>query len=213
MSILRSLFIVVFIGWLIGFSGNVQSVQAAEIAGQVIRIKNTVTTVRGNETQVQGVGAIVYIGDTIKTGSAGRIQMRMLDQATITLGGSSKFKIEDYLFDREKGVGKVVMSIATGTFKAVSGGISSLQNSSFALKSPVATIGIRGAEFWGGPINGVYEIALLKGKAIIIENSGGRVEITQPGFGTRVTGSNIAPTTPVPWAPAKLQRAIDTVSF
>lgn len=156
MSILRSLFIVVFIGWLIGFSGNVQSVQAAEIAGQVIRIKNTVTTVRGNETQVLGVGAIVYIGDTIKTGSAGRIQMRMLDQATITLGGSSKFKIEDYLFDREKGVGKVVMSIATGTFKAVSGGISSLQNSSFALKSPVATIGIRGTEFWGGPINGVY---------------------------------------------------------
>ena len=160
-----------------------------------------------------GVGAIVYIGDTIKTGSNGHIEMRMLDQATITLGGNSEFKIEDHLFDREKGIGKVVMSIAARTFKAISGGILSLQKSSFALNSPVATIGIRGTELWGGPINGVYEIALLKGKVIIIENTGGRVKITQPGFGTRVIGPNVAPTAPVQWAPAKLQRAIDTVSF
>ena len=201
-----------FVGW-VAVVGPVQQVHAAEIAGQVTKIKNTATTVRGSETQVLGVGAIVYIGDTIKTDSNGRIEMRMLGQATITLGGNSEFKIEDYLFDREKGIGKVVMSIATGTFKAISGGILSLQKSSFALNSPVATIGIRGTEFWGGPINGVYEIALLKGKVIIIENTGGRVEITQPGFGTRVIGPNVAPTAPVQWAPAKLQRTIDTVSF
>ena len=198
---------------LIGFSGITNSAQAAEIAGHVIRIKNTVTTVRGAETQVLGVGAIVYIGDTIKTGTNGRVEMRMLDQASITLGQNSEFKIEDYLFDREKGVGKVVMRIAVGTFRAVSGGISKLQKSSFALKSPVATIGIRGTEFWGGPLDGVYNIALLSGTAIIIENAAGRVEITQPGFGTKVTGANTAPAAPIQWAPAKLQRAIDSVAF
>ena len=213
MGVLRALCVLLLIGWMIGFAGSVQQVQAADIAGQVTRIKNIATTVRGSETQILGVGAIVYIGDTIKTGAAGRIEMRMLDQATITLGENSEFKIEDYLFYRKKGVGKVVMSITIGTFKVVSGGISALQNNSFALNSPVATIGIRGTEFLGGPINGVYEIVLLKGKAIIIENSVGRVEITQPGFGTRVTGANVEPTTPVQWAPAKLQRAIDTVSF
>ena len=198
---------------LIGFSGITNSAQAAKIAGHVIRIKNTVTTVRGAETQVLGVGAIVYIGDTIKTGTNGRVEMRMLDQASITLGQNSEFKIEDYLFDREKGVGKVVMRIAVGTFRAVSGGISKLQKSSFALKSPVATIGIRGTEFWGGPLDGVYNIALLSGTAILIENAAGRVEITQPGFGTKVTGANTAPTAPIQWAPAKLQRAIDSVAF
>ena len=210
---LRAFCTLLILCWTIGATGLMSSVQAAEIAGQVTRIKNTATTVRGTETQVLGVGAIVYIGDTIKTGSNGWIEMRMLDQATIVLGEKSEFKVDDYLFDREKGVGKVVLSIVIGTFRAVSGGITKLQSSSFALNSPVATIGIRGTEFWGGPLDGVYNIALLSGKAIIIENAAGRVEITQPGFGTTVSGANNAPTAPIQWAPAKLQRAVDSVAF
>jgi len=213
MHILRTLSIVLIATLAFCSTGKINNAQAADIAGHITRIKSTVTTVRGNETQLLGVGAIIYIGDTIKTGPNARLEMRMLDQGVITLGENSEFKIEDYLFDRDKGVGKVVMNIVVGTFKAVSGRIGEIQNSSFALNSPVATIGIRGTEFWGGPLDGVYNIALLKGKAIFIENAAGRVEITQPGYGTTVGGPNAGPTSPIQWAPAKLQRAVDSVSF
>ncbi|MEQ8194620.1 MAG: FecR family protein [Rhodospirillales bacterium] len=190
------------------------AVQAADIAGQVLRIKNAVSVKLGDlEFKELGVGSVVSVGDRIVTGPNARVEMRMLDQSVITLGENSEFIIESYLFDREKGIGKVLLKVAVGTFRAVTGGIGTVREKSFALNTPVATIGIRGTDFWGGPLDGIYNIALLGGEAIYVENTGGRVEIDQVGYGTTVGSPDVAPTPPIQWGQAKLQRASDTVAF
>jgi hypothetical protein len=46
------------------------------------------------------------------------------------------------------------------------------------MRTEVATIGVRGTEFWGGLLDGVHQFALLSGNAIIVENKAGRVEMS-----------------------------------
>jgi hypothetical protein len=213
MKFSKAILLVFFVGLGV-VSAPPASVQAADIAGQVLRIKNTANIKLGElEFKELGVGSIVYVGDRIVTGPNARLEMRMLDRSVITLGENSDFVIESYLFDRERGVGKVLLKVAVGTFRAVTGGIGSIRDRSFALKTPVATIGIRGTDFWGGPLDGIYNIALLGGAAISVENAAGRVEIGQVGYGTTVSGPTVAPTPPIPWAPAKIRRASETVAF
>ena len=91
--------------------------------------------------------------------------------------------------------------------RGLSGKIAQLDNSPFVLKTEVATIGVRGTEFWGGLLDGVHQFALLNGRAIIVENKAGRVEITRVGDGTTVRSDGTAPAAPLTWEAGKLSRA------
>jgi hypothetical protein len=105
------------------------------------------------------------------------------------------------------------LRLLAGSFKAVSGGIAKSAPGNFKVETEVATIGIRGTEFWGGALDGVFNIALLGGTAIIVENKAGRVEITEIGAGTAITSADVAPTAPKTWPATKVKRATDTVKF
>jgi len=76
-----------------------------------------------------------------------------------------------------------------------------------------ATIGIRGTTFWGGMLDGAFQVAMLDGKAVIVETKAGRVVIDRVGDGTRITDADTAPTTPKKWGANMLDRAIATVAF
>ena len=126
------------------------------------------------------VGDKILRGDVISTGTGARLEMKMLDDAVMTLG--------------EKTIFVVIDTIAQG-------------------EPETATIGIRGTTFWGGTLDGVFEVALLDGKAVIVENRAGRVVIDKIGEGTAIGAAGVAPTPPKKWGQCKLGRAIATVAF
>ena len=84
----------------------------------------------------------------------------------------------------------------------------------FEVETEFATIGIRGTTFWGGRMeDGQFHIALLEGKAIVVENRAGRVEITRVGDGTRVAGPDQAPSPPSLWSEERHHSAHEMTGF
>jgi hypothetical protein len=100
-----------------------------------------------------------------------------------------------------------------GAFRFLSGQVSKLVSSDVSIATPVAIIGIRGTEFWGGPIdNQVLGVFLIEG-AVSVSNAGGEQILSQRGQGTHIAAPGAAPRRITFWPPDKVARAVATVAF
>ena len=76
----------------------------------------------------------------------------------------------------------------------------------------MAEIGIRGTDFWTGPIDGQFGVLLLDG-AVTVSNPAGVVVLDQPGEGTNIAGPDSAPGPVTQWPQQKVDRALAAVAF
>ena len=183
---------------------------ADDAAGTVTRLKGTAFAMQDAIPRPLKVGDKVHKGDVISTGKGARLEMRMLDDAVMTLGEKTIFIVIDYITQGEP---NAAMRLLQGAFSAVSGEMVKTAAATFTVETETATIGIRGTTFWGGVLDGAFQVALLDGKAIIVETKAGRVVIDKVGDGTLITDANTAPTPPKTWSQSKVDRAIATVAF
>lgn len=123
----------------IAFGQNVASVDFA--------IGNPTVTSPDGRTLALGKGTNVRVGDLISTGK-GRVQLRFADGAQMALQPDTDFKVEQFRF-AEKGEGddSVLMNLVKGGMRTITGLIGRTNRTNYALKTPSATIGIRGTEF------------------------------------------------------------------
>lgn len=182
-----------------------------DVAGAVVRLKGSAIAMQDAVPRVLKAGAKILRGDVISTGPGARLEIRMLDDAVMTLGEKTIFVVIDYITGGAKP--NAAMRLLQGAFNGVTGAMMKTADASFTVHAELATIGIRGTTFWGGTLDGVFGIALLDGKAITIENKAGRVVIDTVGDGTSVTAAGVAPTAPKAWSAAKVRRAVATVAF
>jgi hypothetical protein len=80
------------------------------------------------------------------------------------------------------------------------------------MRTPVVEIGIRGTDFWTGPIDGQFGVLLLEG-AVSVSNAAGAVVLDQPGEGTNIAGPGSAPGPVTQWPQQKVDRALAEVAF
>ncbi len=183
---------------------------AEHVAGTVTRLKGSAVAMQDAVPRTLKVGDQVQKGDVISTGAGARLELRMLDDAVMTLGEKTIFIVIDYITQGEP---NAAMRLLQGAFSAVSGEMVKTAGVQFTVETETATIGIRGTTFWGGVLDGVFEVALLDGKEVFVENKAGRVVIDKVGEGTAIRAADTAPTPPIKWGSGKLGRAIATVAF
>ena len=184
---------------------------AEDVAGAVVRLKGSAIAMQDAVPRVLKAGAKILRGDVISTGPGARLEIRMIDDAVMTLGEKTIFVVIDYI---AKGAQpNAAMRLLQGAFSAVTGDMMKTADATFTVHTKLATIGIRGTTFWGGTLDGVFGIALLDGKAITVETRAGRVVIDTVGDGTSITAAGVAPTSPKAWSADKVRRAIATVAF
>src|SRR5262249_41943655 len=70
---------------------------------------------------------------------------------------------------------------------------------------PDRTVGVRGTEFWGGPLE-KYGVLLLEGE-VIVSNQAGSVVPAKSGQGTDIASALDAPGEPKAWPEEKVARA------
>ncbi len=116
---------------------------AAETAGKVSRVSGTSQVARGGTATDIKVGDALEVGQVVSTGADARLELSMIDGATLTLGPSTVLEIESHLFDGQ-GKGNGALKLLRGALQAVSGQLAHLSNKPFTVAGPVATIGIRG---------------------------------------------------------------------
>src|SRR5689334_3849967 len=84
-------------------------------------------------------------GDTIRTGDAGRAQIRFVDGAYVSLQPNTEFAIKDYAFDgKTDGSERGFFALARGAMRTVTGLIGRVNRNRYQVSTPTATIGIRG---------------------------------------------------------------------
>ena len=121
-------------------------------------------------------------------------------------------RIHTYVFDPAAGSGTIKFGLA-GAFRFVSGQLTKLASSDVSVTTPVAIVGIRGTEFWGGPIDDqALGVFLLEG-AVSVSNAAGQQILRERGQGTNIAAPGAAPGPVTIWAPDKVNRAIATVTF
>lgn len=179
--------------------------------GKLIQFTGQVSLHRQGQSLMVKPGMRLCLKDRIATAAKSIAQLRLRDGTLVTVGKASKFVIHDFQFS-EHNPGVALFELVKGAFRCVTGLITQGPHR-VEVRTSVATIGIRGTDFWGGfgLTENALDVIMLKGKGVYVETGQGRVLLDQPGLGTTVV-AGMKPTPPATWKPAKLEQALATIT-
>ncbi len=90
---------------------------------------------------------VLQSGDRIESRS-GRVQVRFTDGSLISLQPKSQFLVENYRYDTTKPKENTfLLSLLRGGLRTVTGAIAKINQQNYKVRTPVATIGVRGTEY------------------------------------------------------------------
>ena len=187
-------------------------ISAQEAIGLVSRIQGEASATKSGATRALALNAPVFLDEAVTTSRAARLEITFKDNTRVTLGATAKLTLDRYIFNPAVGRGAMKVAIV-GAFRFLSGQLSKLARSDVSVTTPVATIGIRGTEFWGGPIDDQALGVFLVEGAVRVSNAAGARILTRPGQGTNVAKPGRAPGPVTVWPQDKVNRAIATVTF
>jgi hypothetical protein len=180
--------------------------------GSVTRIQGEAFWRAGSSLAMLSLGAPIFSNQKVGTGADARLELTFDDGTQLTLGEHADMTLDTFVYDPAQGTGKMALAVK-GAFRFVSGQVSKQPNKEVAVTTPVATIGIRGTEFWGGPIDDqVLGVFLIDG-AVTVTNTAGEQVLDTPGQGTNIATPDAAPGAVTIWPQAKVNRALATVTF
>ena len=185
---------------------SIGSITDARGTGQIKRRASTLPAGRGT-----GIEKL----DTVVTSSQGRFKITFVDTTTVNITENSKLVIDDFVYsDKNKSQGRLGLKIALGTIRYASGTIAHRNPNSVNIRTPTATIGVRGTDF----VMSVDEI----GKTVVVllpdcfddrdpgkdisscpvgeievATSSGRVVMNAPFQATVVENASVPPSKPV----------------
>ncbi len=164
-------------------------------------------TLPGREMKRLVIGEDVVFNERISTGPDGQTQILFVDESALSIGANSDMTIDEFVFDPKTGTGTQALSATRGIFRYVGGKLSK-QATPVTLRTPSATIGIRGGVFLLDiGANGQIEVIFLYGKGLTVTGLGGVTEtIRRPGYMIVVSGKGAAPSSPTPADPGLLAR-------
>ena len=186
---------------------------AAAIVGTVARLKNDASLMRVASVHALQPGASVELNDQLRTGVQSRLEVDLRDETKITLGAKAKITVDRFVYDPDRSKGGMTVNVLKGAFRFVSGSIGKSGDKDIVAKTEFGIIGVRGTDFWGGPIDGAFGVLLLEG-AVEVTTPGGSVVLDEPGAGTTIgLQRDAAPGARTTWPNEKVQRAFATVAF
>ena len=86
----------------------------------------------------------MFQGDIIETADAGALAIVFIDETTFSLGEDARMVLDELIFDPASQEGSSSFSVVQGVFVFVSGEIAANNPDSMEVRTPVATLGIRG---------------------------------------------------------------------
>lgn len=110
----------------------------------VVRNNVQVTTPTNPTLHKAKVRERIAIGNDVVTGAVSMTQLLLLDKTSFTVGANARVRIDRFVYDPARNASSVSASVAKGAFRFMSG--RSLKNGSegSSIRTPVASIGIRG---------------------------------------------------------------------
>lgn len=180
--------------------------------GKVTSVNGDASIERNGQVFSADTDILICAGDKYITDALGVVQLRLRDGSIITVGKSSEFIVKTFKIYKQK-PNIALFELTKGAFRAITGFATSRPHR-FEVNTAIASIGVRGTDFWGGfglTENGL-DVVMLSGKGVYVKNlQGEQVELNAEGLGTTVL-SQASPSVPKQWPEAKLAKAIATIT-
>lgn len=115
--------------------------------GQIKNAAGPVSVTHAGAVRSTKAGDSVFLNDEVATGSEGTIGLTLNDGTTLSLGPDSRMTLDDFVYDPGHDQAGMKVGILQGSLAYVSGRIASLSPQNVTVRTPMATIGIRGTKF------------------------------------------------------------------
>ncbi len=183
-------------------------------AGTVSRVQGQAWAEAAGQRRTLSQNDPVAARDRLSTGPAARLEVRLADATTLTLGENSEALLQDFAFEPRGKAAALLLNVAKGAFRVITGEIAKRNPGAFQVLLPTATIGIRGTAFWGGDLPGHGTgVLLLSGSAVEVCTRAGCETLDSPLAGVMLPDAALPPQAKGVWAAAKVNTALATVRF
>ena len=119
----------------------------ASIIGDVILHEGNANIERTDGEDVDAEKDLdIFQYDTVKTGK-GKVAIGFIDDTRVDVTQHSKLIIDEFVYDPNTKTGSLSLKAALGTVRYASGQIAKTSPTSVQIKTPTATIGVRGTDF------------------------------------------------------------------
>ncbi len=183
---------------------------ADDAIGKVTRLHGTARGTAEGVWRRLATDDPVNLDETVVTGANTRLELTLDDDSVLTVGANARLRLDAFVYD-PSGVSRLRATVI-GAFRFVSGVLPAGATRQARVTTPFSVIGVRGTDFWGGPIDGGFGVLLLEG-AVSVTNAGATVDLSAPGEGTSFANAAAPPGPVVTWGQDKVGRALATVTF
>ena len=133
-------YIVIAVVWL-------WSVGALASIGDVEQqVGNSVIERQGGDAVTSETGLDIFSLDTVKTAN-GRTSIVFVDDTRVDVTENSRLIIDEFVYDPNTQTGELALKASLGTVRYASGQIAKNSRQNVKIKTPTATIGVRGTDF------------------------------------------------------------------
>lgn len=175
--------------------------------GTIVEQRGTTVQIQRGDERIPGrVNVTVNQNDAIVTGLS-TLEIKFQDNTDVKVTENSRFVIDEFVYDPNRGAGRLNVRVAMGTVRYVSGQIARSNQQNVRVQTPTAVIGVRGTDFFMTVDESGQSLVVLvpscnaQGNCytghITVTNDAGTVDINQPFMATFVAQSNTPPTPPV----------------
>ena len=126
---------------------TIGALNATEI-GEISELKGNgeISRQDSNDIILAELASDIFSFDTVRTGN-GRMAVEFLDSTILKLTEHSKVVIDTYIFDPDPSKSKLALRMASGTARFITGKLGKIDKKNISIRTPRATIGIRGTDF------------------------------------------------------------------
>ena len=157
---------------------------APEQIGLAVVIRNDVSQVEPTFSKIVP-GDDVIRNELVRTNTDSSAKFVLRDSTNLLLGPNSTLKLDRAVFSDEKGVGDIAVNLAYGSFRFITG---DLAKESYAINTPLATLGIRGTTL-DFLVQRLKNTVVLKAGQAHVCAAGNCIELTKAGDTAVVTSS------------------------
>lgn len=164
----------------------------AETAGRVSFVSGNVTaTTSDGQSRALTRGDLINGGDRIET-RGGRLQIRFTDGGFVSLQPNTVFGVDQYLYaNKAPEETSLFFSLLRGGMRTITGAIGKVNKQNYKVRTPVATIGIRGTGYRAVTDNNHTLVSVGHG-LVNVENVFGNIT---GGAGQNILATNDLPPT------------------
>lgn len=183
---------------ILAYSYATFSYAAPEIAGIVLASSGDVKAVNADK-KIHNLArrSNFFVGDTITTGHNAQVQLRYSDGTLLQLKPDSTYRVDafHYSLDNPK-LDKYAANLIQGGFETLTGALTKRSPAAYQVKTPVATIGVRGTKYSAQLASDYLYVWVDAGKVFVANLAGTQAQLVQANQAVKINNTAIQSVNP-----------------